>query len=101
MHYVFSNASPGLPVRFLGGEHRGFLKEGVKTYQMAPISPLNSFFFFFCLHIYSLCDNEPRDDGWDGKEATFFYKFNLGDEDDALGPNDLRMRTFMMFLYES
>jgi hypothetical protein len=33
----FSNASPGLTVRFLSlliflGEHRGFLKEGVKTY---------------------------------------------------------------------
>ncbi len=37
------------------GCDRGFLKEGVKTYRMAPISPLNSS-FFFSLHIYSLCD---------------------------------------------
>jgi hypothetical protein len=27
---------------FFGGDDRGFLKEGVKTYQMAPMSPLNS-----------------------------------------------------------
>jgi hypothetical protein len=26
---------------YLGAEHRGGLKEGVKTYQMAPMSPLN------------------------------------------------------------
>ncbi len=38
---------------FFGGEHRGFLKEGVKAYQIAPMSPLNSS-TFFCLHIYSL-----------------------------------------------
>jgi hypothetical protein len=42
---------------FFGGGDRGFLKEGVKTYLMARISPaLNSFFFFsFCLLILSLC----------------------------------------------
>jgi hypothetical protein len=39
---------------FFLGEHRGFLKEGVKIYRMAPMSPLNSPTFFFCLHIYSL-----------------------------------------------
>jgi hypothetical protein len=27
---------------FFGGEHRGFLKEGVKTYLLAPMAPLNS-----------------------------------------------------------
>ncbi len=32
----------------LGGDNRGVLKEGVKTYQiqMAPMSPLNSITFF-------------------------------------------------------
>jgi hypothetical protein len=39
---------------FFGGDHRGFLKEGVKTSRMAPMSPLSSPTFFFCLHIYSL-----------------------------------------------
>ncbi len=35
-----------------GGVHRSFLKEGVKTYQMAPRSPLNSpTFFFVCTSI--------------------------------------------------
>ncbi len=33
------------------GEHRGFLKEGVKTYQMAPMSPLNSPTFFVLIEI--------------------------------------------------
>jgi hypothetical protein len=47
---VFLNASPGLTVRFLGGEHRGFLKEGVKAY-MAPMSPLNSPTFFLSPHL--------------------------------------------------
>ncbi len=36
---------------FFRGDDRGFVKEGVKTYLMAPLSPLNS---SFCLHIYSL-----------------------------------------------
>jgi hypothetical protein len=35
-----------------GGDDRCFLKEGVKTYLMAPISPLQ--LANFCLHIYSL-----------------------------------------------
>ncbi len=40
---------------FLVGEHWGFLKEGVKIYQMAPMSPLNSPIFFVCTSIvYSL-----------------------------------------------
>jgi hypothetical protein len=53
----FSNASPGLTVRFLGGEHRGFLNERVKIYRMAPMSPLNSpTFFFICASIvYDIC----------------------------------------------
>jgi hypothetical protein len=50
---LFSNASPGLTACFFGGEHRVFLKDGVKTYRMAPMSPFNSA-IFFCLHIYSL-----------------------------------------------
>jgi hypothetical protein len=33
-------------------DDRGFLKNGVKTYQMAPKSPLKSP-VFFCLHIHS------------------------------------------------
>ncbi len=36
------------------GWYWGFLKEAVKTYLVAPMSPLNSS-TFFCLHIYSLC----------------------------------------------
>ncbi len=40
-----------LSASFFGGEHRGFLKKGVKTYRMAPMSPLNSPTFFVC---YSL-----------------------------------------------
>ncbi len=40
----------------LGGDHWGILKEKVKTYLMAPTSPLNSptFFLPWLLHIYSL-----------------------------------------------
>jgi hypothetical protein len=37
----------------LGGNDLGFLKEGVKTYQMAPMSPLNSQ-LFLCLHTYTV-----------------------------------------------
>jgi hypothetical protein len=37
----------------LGGGDQGFLKEGVKTYLMTPMSLLNSP-IFFCLYIYSL-----------------------------------------------
>jgi hypothetical protein len=39
---------------FLTGEHQGFLKERVKTYQMTPISPLN-LSLFFRLNFYCLC----------------------------------------------
>jgi hypothetical protein len=46
----FQNASFGLTVRFWG-EHRGFLEEGVKTYRMAPMSPLNSPTFFVCTSV--------------------------------------------------
>ncbi len=43
---------------FFGGEHRGFLKEGVKTYRMAPMSSLNSTtFFFVCASIVYARDN--------------------------------------------
>ncbi len=37
-----------------GENDRGFLKEGVKAYVMAPLLSLNSPTFFL-LHIYSLC----------------------------------------------
>ncbi len=57
---VLSNASTGLTVRFLGGEHRGFLKEGVKAYRMAQMPPLNSpFFFFICAGIVVLASAAP------------------------------------------
>jgi hypothetical protein len=38
---------------FFRFDDQGFLREGVKTYLMAPMSPLNSQ-LFFCIHIYSL-----------------------------------------------
>jgi hypothetical protein len=41
-------------VRFLGVMIGGFLEDGVKTYLMAPMSPLNSA-KNSCLYIYSLC----------------------------------------------
>ncbi len=44
---------------FFGGEQRGCLNEGVKTYRMAPMSPLNSP-TSFCLHIYSLRFHKPH-----------------------------------------
>jgi hypothetical protein len=60
---AYSNASPDLTVRFFFvGEHRDFLKEGVKTYRMAPMSPLDSP-TFFCLHIYSLYGGGRRGSG--------------------------------------
>jgi hypothetical protein len=59
---VISNASPGLTVCFFfWGEHRGFLKEGVKTYWMAPMC-LSTRQLFFCLHIYSLWTKVPTCD---------------------------------------
>ncbi len=43
-----------LAKRFIfGSDDRGFLKDGVNAYLMAPMSPLLSP-IFFCLHIYSL-----------------------------------------------
>jgi hypothetical protein len=45
---------PLLAERFFGSDNRGFLKEGVKTYLMAPMSPLKLANLFFCLHIYVL-----------------------------------------------
>jgi hypothetical protein len=36
------------------GDAWGFLKEGVKTHRMAPISPLNSPTFFLSLHLLSI-----------------------------------------------
>jgi hypothetical protein len=42
---------------FLGGDDWCFLKEGFKSYLMAPISPPNSL-TVFCLHIYSLCTQQ-------------------------------------------
>jgi hypothetical protein len=44
---------------FFGDEHRGFLNEGVKTYHMKPMSPLN-LPIFFRLRIYSLLRWEPQ-----------------------------------------
>jgi hypothetical protein len=48
---------------FLGGDDRGFLKEGVKAYRMASMSPLNSptffcFQFFDFSHLYPVEGNE-------------------------------------------
>jgi hypothetical protein len=39
---------------FIGRYDRGFLKEVIKTYQMAPMSPLNFLNIFFCHHTFSL-----------------------------------------------
>jgi hypothetical protein len=36
---------------FFGGEHGGFLKEKVKTYQMAPVLSLNSPLLFLPAHL--------------------------------------------------
>ncbi len=38
-------------VFFLGRDH-GFLKEVVKTYQMAAMSTMYSATLYFCLHVY-------------------------------------------------
>jgi hypothetical protein len=62
----FDNFKPGLESgifkciswlngSFFGCDDRGFLKEVVETYLMAPMSPLNSPTFFRSSHIYSLC----------------------------------------------
>ncbi len=53
---VYFNASAGWAVRLLGVDDRGFMKVGVKTYQIPPMLLLNSptFFFFFGLHISRL-----------------------------------------------
>jgi hypothetical protein len=47
---VSSNSSPDSKFHFLAGDERGFLKEEVKTYRMAPMLPLSSTFIFSCLH---------------------------------------------------
>jgi hypothetical protein len=39
---------------FFGGDDRGFLKEGVKTYLMTPISPLNPPTFLLSSHLLSM-----------------------------------------------
>ncbi len=57
LKWVTLNACPGRMVRFLGVENPGFLKEGVKTYLMAPMLPLNTPTFFH-RRIYSLCIRE-------------------------------------------
>jgi hypothetical protein len=36
---------------FFGGDDEGFLKEGVKTYQMTPMPPLNSPTVFLLSHL--------------------------------------------------
>jgi hypothetical protein len=36
---------------FFGGDYQGFLKEGVKTYLVAPMSPFNSPKFFLLSHL--------------------------------------------------
>ncbi len=51
-HGIFKCIS-WLNILFFVGDDRGSLKEGVRTFQMAPTPPLNSP-IFFCLHIYSL-----------------------------------------------
>ncbi len=53
LNAVFSNASPGLTVSFFEGEDRSSLKDGVKTYRMAPISPLYSR-SIVSLYLYSM-----------------------------------------------
>jgi hypothetical protein len=58
---ISSNASPAERLVF-GVDDRGILKDGVKTYRMAPVSPLNSPIFSSCLHIYSPCFG-PRHQG--------------------------------------
>ncbi len=46
---------------FFGVDDRGFLKEGIKIYQMASVSFLNSSTCSpFCLYIYSLCSTAGK-----------------------------------------
>jgi hypothetical protein len=51
------NCISWMDVSFLGDDDRGFLKEGIKTYLMAPMSPLN-LPIIFRLHTYFLCSSE-------------------------------------------
>jgi hypothetical protein len=44
-------------VFFLGGDDRGVLKEGVKTYLMAPMAPLNLPTVFLSAHVHSILYN--------------------------------------------
>ncbi len=46
-----SNTVPGWTVRFFGGDDLDILKEGVETYLLAPISPLNSPTFCSSAHL--------------------------------------------------
>jgi hypothetical protein len=48
---VSSTASPGSTIRFLEGGDQSFLKEGVKIYQMAPMSPFNLPTLFLASHL--------------------------------------------------
>jgi hypothetical protein len=50
---VSSNASFGWTVRFWRHD-RGFLQEGLKTYLMAPMSPLNSLNVFLSSHLWNM-----------------------------------------------
>jgi hypothetical protein len=51
---------------FFGGWTAGFSERGVKTFRMAPMSPLKlANFFFFCLHIYNLCSDLPESDTYE------------------------------------
>jgi hypothetical protein len=48
---VSLNASSGWTIWFFEGEDRNMPKEGVKTYVIAPMSPLNSSLFFIFTYI--------------------------------------------------
>jgi hypothetical protein len=51
---VFSNASPGLTVRFLGVNIRVFWKREPRPIEWRQCRLLTSQLILFCLHIYSL-----------------------------------------------
>jgi hypothetical protein len=48
---VSSNATPGWMLHVFGGDTRDFLTEGVKTYLLSPILPLNWPTFFLSSHL--------------------------------------------------